>query len=118
MSSPAASIISLAVASAVDPKASSGTVSRTTVGEEVSAEKFSACSLDSMIRRNSRPPAPLAAADGMKNGSPAVAGIDSIGRAADDDSSGTAQAIVACSSGVPPRCAFSLHEQEEYIAAS
>src|SRR5690625_6264778 len=86
MSSPAASIISLAVASAVDPKASSGTVSRTTVGEEVSAEKFSACSLDSMIRRNSRPPAPLAAAEGMKNGSPAVACIDSSGRAADDRS--------------------------------
>src|SRR5690625_8011550 len=99
MSSPAASIISLAVASAVDPKASSGTVSRTTVGEEVSAEKFSACSLGGMIRRNSRPPAPWAAAEGMKNGPPAVACTDSSGKAAEDAGTGTAQAITPYASG-------------------
>src|SRR5699024_3866295 len=92
VTSPAAVIISSVDASAVEPKASSGIVSLRMVTEEVISEKFCACSLESMIRRNSRPPAPFAASLGTKNGSPAVPWMAS---------AGMAEPLLSCGVGTP-----------------
>ena len=109
--SPAAWSMVLTEARAVEPKPSSGTVSLMTDGALVSSAKFSACSLESMIRRNSAPPVGFSPPEGTKYCSAAVPWKASCGIAL-SGRDGTGAPVMSYPSGVTSACSFSIQEPE------